>query len=164
MKYEINFDNNTVENIFMELYHSFEWSEDNFEEKDLERNIRNATHFQSTVRMLKIFGAETEVGTYYDNGFDRIGYAKINNHEFVKNGKINYSKLKDALWEIAHPEQKEDVISIEEMSSAIRTFIDENLGTDDGEQIYRKRIYIRDDNYDEIKKLYDEVLVLYKAM
>lgn len=106
MKYEINFDNNTVENIFMELYHSFEWSEDNFEEKDLERNIRNATHFQSTIRMLKIFGAETEVGTYYDNGFDRIGYAKINNHEFVKNGKINYKKLKDALWEIAHPESK----------------------------------------------------------
>lgn len=105
MKYEINFDNNTVEKVFMDLYHSFEWSERNFEDGDLPRNIRNSANFSNEVKGLKIFGAETEVGIYDDNGFDRIGYAVINGHEFVKNGKINYNLLKDALWEIAHPEQ-----------------------------------------------------------
>ena len=105
MKYEINFDNNTVEKFFMDLHHSFEWSERNFEDGDLPRNIRNSANFSNEVKGLKIFGAETEVGIYDDNGFDRIGYAVINGHEFVKNGKINYNLLKDALWEIAHPEQ-----------------------------------------------------------
>ncbi len=105
MKYEVNFDNNTVEKVFMDLYHHFELSECNFEDKDLPRNIRNATTFCETIRTLRLFGADVDVGTYDDNGFDRIGYARINGYEFVKNGKINYNKLKDALWEIAHQEQ-----------------------------------------------------------
>lgn len=107
MKYEIDFNYNMVCDICVELYHSFERSEYHFEEGDLERNIRNATHFQSTIEMLKVFGAEIEVGTYCDNGFDRIGYAKINNHEFVKDNKITHKELKNALLEIAHIELKE---------------------------------------------------------
>ena len=105
MKYEINFDNNTVEEVFINLYHSFQWSESNFEDGDLRRNIRNSTDFENKVQELRLFGAEIDVCIYADNGFDRIGYAAINGHEFVKNGKFNSEKLRNALWEIAHPEK-----------------------------------------------------------
>lgn len=101
MKYEINFDNSSVEDVFINLYHIFQRSESNFEDGDLRRNIRNSTDFESKVQELRLFGAEIDVGIYADNGFDRIGYAAINGHEFVKNGKFNFEKLRNALWEIA---------------------------------------------------------------
>lgn len=103
MKYTIDFNNNSVEQFFLDFYYSFEWSERNFEDGDLSRNIVNTTTFCQTLMHLEIFGADTERGTYEDNGFIRIGYAKINGHEFVKNSQLNPKKLKDALWEIAHP-------------------------------------------------------------
>lgn len=106
MKYEINFDNNTVEEVYISLYHSFQWSEYNFEDGDLRRNIRNSTDFENKLKELRLFGAEIDVGIYADNGFDRIGYASINGHEFVKNGKFNHNELRNALWQIAHPEKK----------------------------------------------------------
>ena len=108
MKYEIEFDNNTVDNVFINLYHAFTRSENNFEDKDLMRNIVNTVSFEGESKMLRLFGAETEVGTYDDNGFLRIGYARINEHEFIKNGVINFNKLKDALWEIAHRKKEND--------------------------------------------------------
>ncbi|MBQ8331159.1 MAG: hypothetical protein IJX94_01500 [Clostridia bacterium] len=104
MKYEINFDNNAAEKTFLDLYHSIAWSERNFEDGDLVRNVGCTATFEAHVQFLRAYGAKTETGTYNDNGFLRIGYASINGHEFVKNGKLNAKELKDALWEIAHPE------------------------------------------------------------
>ncbi len=109
MKYEIDFDNNAYEAVFMELYHFFEWSERSFEDKDLPRNITNTVNFECTVKELHFLGADTQTGTYQDNGFIRIGYARINSHTFITNGRPNYQELKEALWEIAHPEAKERV-------------------------------------------------------
>lgn len=105
MKYEINFNNNTVDQMFLEIYQNYEWSERNFEDKDLIRNIFCTANFESVIKTLRLFGAETETGTYSDEGYLRIGFARINGHEFVKNSKPNYKELNDALWEIAHPKQ-----------------------------------------------------------
>jgi hypothetical protein len=104
MKYEINFDNNAVEKKFLDVDHYYTWSERNFEDKDLARNVACTITFENAVKELRLFGANVDVGSYNDNGFLRIGFARINTHEFVKNGKINLTILKDALWEIAHPE------------------------------------------------------------
>ena len=106
MKKTVTFDNNTVESYFMSFVHHFDWSENNFEEKDLMRNICCTIGFEGLIKELRIFGADTEVGNYEDNGFLRIGYARINKHEIVKNAKMNYKELKDALWEIAHPDRE----------------------------------------------------------
>lgn len=102
----IIFDNNSVEKYFMDLLFHFDWSERNFEDKDLMRNICCTVSFEGLVKELRIFGADTEVGNYTDEGFLRIGFARINKHEFVKCAKINYKELKDALWEIAHPDEE----------------------------------------------------------
>ena len=107
MKYEIDFDNNAYETTFMEIYHFFEWSERSFEDKDLPRNIANIISFERAVQELHLLGADTQTGTYQDNGFLRVGYARINSHTFIRNSKPNYHALKEALWEIAHPETKE---------------------------------------------------------
>ena len=107
MRYTIDFNNNTVESFFMDLYHSFAWSERAFEDNDLSRNVVNTTCFCQSLMHLEIFGADTERGTYSDGDFIRIGFAKINDHVFIKNGVINTKELKDALWEIAHPEEEE---------------------------------------------------------
>ena len=42
----------------------------------------------------------SDVGTYNDNGFDRIGFARINSHEFVKNGEFKHDVLRKALDEL----------------------------------------------------------------
>lgn len=104
MKYTIEFDNNSVDTTFLTLYHGFNWSERCYEEKDLMRNIGNVATFEANVNALRLFGAETQTGTYECDGFLRIGYAMINGHEFVKRSELNAKALKDALWEIAHPQ------------------------------------------------------------
>jgi hypothetical protein len=103
MKYTIEFNNNSAETTFLALYHGFDWSERCYEDKDLARNISNTATFEANVKELRLFGAETQTGTYESDGFLRIGYAMINGHEFVKCGKLDAKELKDALWEIAHP-------------------------------------------------------------
>lgn len=101
MKYEINFDKAMAEDITMEIWRAFENTEDYFQRQDLPRNIRNAARFSSLVSELKLFGADVDAhGIYDDNGYDRIGYAKINNHEFVKNGDFRFSELQTALNEL----------------------------------------------------------------
>lgn len=104
MKYTIDFNNDTCERYFIDLYYSFEWCERSFEENDLVRNIVNTMTFTQSLMHLEVFGVDTERGTYSDGGFIRIGYAKINGHEFVKNTVFNPKELKKALLEIAHPE------------------------------------------------------------
>lgn len=48
-------------------------------------------------------------------------------------------------------------MTIEEMNAAIELFIEEWWGTAKGESIYRKRCNTRDDDYDAIKDIYDEI-------
>lgn len=103
MKYEIEFDNNQVEKTFMDLDFYHHWSERNFEDHNVMSNIVNTVRFEDKVNALRLFGATVAVGTYTDDEFLRIGYARINDHVFVKNGVFNPSELKAALWEIAHP-------------------------------------------------------------
>lgn len=105
MKYEVEFDDNSVNKKCHELYWRFCLSEDNFKVGDLVRNIANTTSFECTVRALCVLGANTDVGTYNDDGYSRIGYARINSHEFVKNSEFKYDELKRALMELAHPEE-----------------------------------------------------------
>lgn len=49
-------------------------------------------------------------------------------------------------------------MTIEEMDSVIKKFIEENFYTDAGESIYNKRCNTFDDDYDRIKEIYDEVI------
>lgn len=109
MEKTVIFDNNTVEQYFMSLMHHFDWSEHNFEDKDIQRNICCTMGFEGLIKELRIYGADTEVGNYDDNGYLRIGFARINGHEVVKNAKINLKELKDSLWEIAHPDKEATV-------------------------------------------------------
>lgn len=102
MKYEINFDKDFAEKKFNEISRSIDWSERSYETNDVMRNIVNTTIFEREMGELRLFGAEVRTGTYEEKGFLRIGYARINSHEVVKNGQINPTALKNALWEIAH--------------------------------------------------------------
>lgn len=103
MKYELEFDNNSVETFFIDLYHAFEQSEDTFTDGDLTRNIVSVITFENLIRTLRLFGTDTVCRSYNNHGFMRIGYARINSYEFIKNGAVDYKKLKDALRDIAHP-------------------------------------------------------------
>ena len=102
----ITFDKYTVDAVFIDLTAYFERSEEYFKKNDLLRNIVNATSFQNRVRSLMIYGADTDTGTYGDGDYLRIGYARINGHEFVKSGKIKYEELQAALNEIADSESE----------------------------------------------------------
>lgn len=102
MKYEITFDQEAASSKFMEIYTRFSRTEECFSNGDLPRNIRNSCAFSEAVRSLKVFGAVVDAsGIYNDNGFDRIGYGRINGHEFIKNGEFKFDELKAALTEIA---------------------------------------------------------------
>lgn len=100
MKYEIEFTKQTAGETYMGLWELFKLSEEHFKSGDLCRNLRVTTEFRCVVRNLKALGADTDVGTYNDNGFDRIGFAKINSHEFVKNGEFKFDVLRKALDEL----------------------------------------------------------------
>lgn len=100
----ITFDKYTADAVFVDLMAYFDRSEEYFKKNDLLRNIVNATSFQNRVRSLMIYGADTDTGSYGDGDYLRIGYARINNHEFVKSGKISYDELQTALKEIADGE------------------------------------------------------------
>lgn len=101
MKYEINFDKAMAEDITMKIWRAFESTEECFQRQDLPRNIRNAAGFSALVAELELFGADVDAhGIYDDNGYDRIGYARINNHEFVKNGDFKFPELQTALNEL----------------------------------------------------------------
>ena len=100
MKYEIEFTEQTADQTYMGLWELFRLSEAHFKDGDLSRNLRVTTEFKCVVRHLKALGADTDVGTYNDNDFDRIGFAKINSHEFVKNGEFKFDVLRKALDEL----------------------------------------------------------------
>ena len=102
MKCEIIFDSKTANEKFMEIFTCFDRTEQCFKNGDLPRNIRNACAYSEAVRSLKVFGADVDAsGIYDDNGFDRIGYGRINCHEFIKNGEFKFDELRSALAEIA---------------------------------------------------------------
>lgn len=105
MKREIEFTRDTAKEKFREIHYSFERTEQCFAAGNLHGNVFNACRYSEAVRSLKIFGAEVDsTGIYDDNGYDRIGYGKINNHVFIKNGEFNFDELQAALWEIADQE------------------------------------------------------------
>ena len=112
MKYEINFDKEMKEQVFMNIWTAFDRTEQCFKEHDLSRNIHNACGFSAQVEELKLFGADVDAhGIYNDGGFDRIGFARINEHVFVKNGEFNFSELSKALEEIAEDEAEDEAIN-----------------------------------------------------
>lgn len=78
MKYEIEFTEQTADQTYMGLWELYHLSEAHFKNGDLSRNLRVTKEFQCVVRSLKALGADTDVGTYNDNGLDRIGFARIN--------------------------------------------------------------------------------------
>lgn len=109
MKYEITFNRDSAHEKFMEIYTRFARTEECAKAGDLPRNIRNACAFSEAVRSLRIFGAAVLAnGIYDDNGFDRIGHAVINGHEFVKNGEFNFAELSAALAEIVGNDTEEE--------------------------------------------------------
>lgn len=50
------------------------------------------------------------------------------------------------------------MMNIEEIKEAIKNFIDEYWGSEEGEYVYHKRINISDRNHDDIKHLYEEMI------
>jgi len=110
MKYEINFDSAMKSKMFINIYHAFDNTENCFIVNNLPRNIRNTCDFSAQVAKLEMFGASVDAhGIYDDNGFDRIGYGRINSHEFIKNGIFCFEELAAALEELAEGmKNKED--------------------------------------------------------
>ena len=53
--------------------------------------------------------------------------------------------------------EKSERVSIEEMSAAIKRFIDRYWGTAVGERIYHKMMNTYETDYDGIKDIYDEI-------
>ncbi len=104
MKYEIDFNDNCADLFFREIYFAFERCEKSFRDRDLERNISNAVAFQTALRVLQIFGIETECGTWHDNGFVHICYAAINGHTIVRKTVFNHAAMVRALKELEKPE------------------------------------------------------------
>lgn len=101
MKYEIDFNKDAADYMETRIYEAFSNSETCFKNKDLPRNIRNTCYFQELLRKLTACGADVDsTGIYNDNGYDRIGYARINEHEFIKKGLFNFNELWAALREI----------------------------------------------------------------
>lgn len=97
MIYTIEFTADSAERMFMKLWNMFNITEEHFKSGDLTRNLCTATSFEYIVKQLKAIGADTEVGIYEDNGYHRIGFARINRYEFVKNGEFKFEVLKEAL-------------------------------------------------------------------
>lgn len=105
MTYKIDFARDIAERFFHDLYYAYQWSEDSFKAGDLKRNISNTIAFGAELKSLRLFGAAIESGNYNDNGFDRIGYAKVNSYTIVHNGELNVMALNSALEEMSKPDK-----------------------------------------------------------
>lgn len=105
MTHKIDFARDNAERFFHELYYAYLRSEESFKGGDLKRNITNTTAFCEEMKSLRLFGAVTECGNYNDNGFDRIGFAKVNGYTIVRNGKLDIMSLCKALEELAKPDR-----------------------------------------------------------
>ena len=102
MTYTINFDRKAAEQAMLRIWGAYDRTEVCFAEKDLPRNIRNACAYTAEVAALRLYGADVDAtGIYNDNGYDRIGYGRINDYEFIKNGILDVEKLSAALLELA---------------------------------------------------------------
>jgi len=101
MKYEIDFSAKKASDVISYLFDAFNRSEEYYEKKDIMRNIVNCISFSEKVNSLRMIGAKTEVGTYGDGDYLRIGFAKINEHIFVNNGNLDIIEMCKAIDEIA---------------------------------------------------------------
>lgn len=108
MKYEIDFDNIMVEDYCENIRFNYEWSEANYKDGEFNQNGCNIMAFKYQLKSLKLFGAEIEIHTDRYIELQRINFARINSHVFIKNNVMNRKELYDALWEIAHQETKKE--------------------------------------------------------
>ena len=97
MTYKIEFGADRAEEMYMRIWRMYDLTENHFKSGDLTRNLCTATSFEYIVRELRAIGAETEVGIYDDNGYHRIGFARINDYAFIKNSEFKFDVLKKAL-------------------------------------------------------------------
>lgn len=109
MNYKINFDQRAAAATIGELYYAHQWSEDSFGRGDLLRNIVNTTCFEQSLKALRMIGADTEVGTYSDSVYARIGYARINSYVIVRNGQLDVCALEKAIEELAKQDKYREI-------------------------------------------------------
>ena len=63
---------------------------DNADKADVQRCYYTAGMVKAFTEVLRGLGHEVEIGTWDDNGCDRIGYIKIDGVVLVKNSKIDF--------------------------------------------------------------------------
>ena len=97
MTYTIEFNAGMAEEMYMRIWGMYDLTEIHFKSGDLTRNLCTATSFEYIVRELRAIRAETEVGIYDDNGYHRIGFARINDYTFIKNSEFKIDVHKKAL-------------------------------------------------------------------
>lgn len=103
MIYKIDFNDDKVEEVFTSLCNGFVWHNRFFENENITENRIQSALFLEKVNELRFLGVATCVHICQENGYDRIAFARINNHIFIGNGMMSCDALKSALKEIAHP-------------------------------------------------------------
>ena len=63
---------------------------ENTDKGDVERSFYTAGMVKAYTDVLRGLGHEVEIGTWDDNGCDRIGFIKIDGVVLVKNSKIDF--------------------------------------------------------------------------
>lgn len=63
---------------------------ENADKADVQRSSFTAGMVRAFTEVLRGLGHEVETGTWDDNGYDRIGYIKIDGVVLVKNSKIDF--------------------------------------------------------------------------
>lgn len=116
MNYKINFDQRAAAATIGELYYAYQRSEDSFDRGDLPRNIVNITCFEQSLKALRMIGADTEVGTYSDSVYTRIGYARINSYVIVCNNQLDVSTLEKAIEELAKQDKYREIRKMDQDS------------------------------------------------
>lgn len=97
MKYTIDFNEDAAKVMFKKLCNYYDMNRYNVQSGDVMRSATTESAFEQILYMLDLFGCVTDFGSYNDNKCLKIGYASINNIEFVKNGEMLYGELKEAL-------------------------------------------------------------------
>lgn len=108
MKYEIDFDNIMALDYCENIRFNYEWSEANYKAGEFYQNGCNIMAFKYQLKSLELFGAEIEIHTNRYIELQRIDFARINSHVFIKNNVMDRQELYDALCEIANPETKKE--------------------------------------------------------
>ena len=73
------------------------FNRDNANKADVQRSSFTAGMATALADVLRSMGHSVEMGTWNDNGCDRIGFIKINDAVLVKNSEINYDVYNEIL-------------------------------------------------------------------